>query len=225
MNRRGGIPISPCSGERPRSLGFVIPALRRGYDGVEDRAACPSMRPLRKFPSPPLRGRCRRQRGGSLSQGLSGRWRRIPPLSFRDISPRKETFENLPLSPLAGEMPKAEEGPPHLVAYLVAGGGPPLCHSVTSPPQGGGGGGGGNHEFFKGLLAGEMPKAEGGAPHLVAYLVAGGGPPLCHSVTSPPARGGERTCDFCKGLRKGGEGISEFCKGLLEGGTREPLTG
>ena len=35
-----------------------------------------------------------------------------------------------------------------------------------------------------------MPKAEG-APHLKAYLVAAGGPPLCHSVTSPPARGGE----------------------------------
>ena len=40
-------------------------------------------------PLPPMRGRCRRQRGGSLSQGLSGRWRRTPPLSLRDISPRK----------------------------------------------------------------------------------------------------------------------------------------
>ena len=40
-------------------------------------------------------------------------------------------------------------------------------------------------------LRGKMPKAEGGAPDLKAYLVAGGGPPLCHSVTSPPARRGE----------------------------------
>ena len=155
------MPISPCSGERPRSLGFVIPALRRGYDGVEDRAACPSMRPLRKFPSPPLRGRCRRQRGGSPSQGLSGRWRRTPPLSLRDISPRKETFENLPLSPLAGEMPKAEGGAPHLVAYLVAGGGPPLCHSVTSPPQGGGRR---IMSFSKVSLRGRCRRQKGGLP-------------------------------------------------------------
>ena len=49
----------------------------------------PLRRPLNKSPSPPLRGRCRRQRGGSPSQGLSGRWRRTPPLSLRDISPRK----------------------------------------------------------------------------------------------------------------------------------------
>ena len=65
-----------------------------------------------KSPSPPLRGRCRRQRGGSPSQGLSGRWRRTP-----------------------------------------------LCHSVTSPPARGGEG---NHEFFKGLLRGKLPQAEGG---------------------------------------------------------------
>ncbi len=49
----------------------------------------PARRPLNKSPSPPLRGRCRRQRGGSPSQGLSGRWRRTPPLSLRDISPRR----------------------------------------------------------------------------------------------------------------------------------------
>ena len=49
----------------------------------------PFARPLRNSPFPPLRGRCRRQRGGSPSQGLSGCWRRTPPLSLRDISPRK----------------------------------------------------------------------------------------------------------------------------------------
>ena len=52
-------------------------------------AACSTMRPLRSSFSPPLRGRCRRQRGGSPSRGPSGRWRRTPPLSLRDISPRK----------------------------------------------------------------------------------------------------------------------------------------
>ena len=62
-----------------------------------------------------------------------------------------------------------------------------------------------HYETFEKLLfsplAGEMPKAEGGAPYHITYLVAVGGPPHCHSVTSP---------------RKGGEGICEFCKGLLE---------
>ena len=49
-------------------------------------------------------------------------------------------------------------------------------------------------------------EGRGGAPHLKAYLVAGGGPPLCHSVTSPPARGGEGNHEFFKGLREGGSG-------------------
>ena len=52
------------------------------------------------------------------------------------------------------------------------------------------------------------------APLLVAYLVAGGGPPLCHSVTSPPARGGEGNHEFFKGLHKG-RFVPSFDYGLL----------
>ena len=50
-------------------------------------------------------------------------------------------------------------------------------------------------------------EGRGGAPHLKAYLVAGGGPPLCHSVTSPPARGGEGNHEFFKGLLAGGDAV------------------
>jgi len=52
-------------------------------------------------------------------------------------------------------------------------------------------------------LAGEMPKAEGGFPAWWPYLVVASQPPLCHSVTSPPARGGEGNRRLCIGLCKG----------------------
>ncbi len=48
---------------------------------------------------------------------------------------------------------------------------------------------------------GQAP-AEGG-PCLLAYLVVASRPPLCHAVTSPPARGGEGNQRICIRLLKG----------------------
>ena len=47
-----------------------------------------------------------------------------------------------------------------------------------------------------------LMRGQRGSRHLAAYLVASGGPPLCHSVTSPPARGGEGIWEFCRGLQR-----------------------
>ncbi len=49
----------------------------------------PCKRLMHNSPSPPLRGRCRRQRGGSLPVGPIWSSPAAPPLSLRDISPRK----------------------------------------------------------------------------------------------------------------------------------------
>ena len=59
--------------------------------------------------------------------------------------------------------------------------------------------------LFFSPLAGEMPEAEGGA--LFGSLIwSSSVAPLCHSVTSPPARGGEGIRELFKGLRQAGTG-------------------
>ena len=62
-------------------------------------------------------------------------------------------------------MPKAEGGLPISRPIWSLAADPPLSLRDISPRKGGEG----NHEFFKGLLAGEMPLPSG-APHLKAYL-------------------------------------------------------
>ena len=162
--------MSPSPGPRAKtsSKGHLPSPLRP----LKHSPSPPLRGPLKNSSSPPLRGRCRRQRGVSLSHHLSGRWRRTPPLSLRDISPRK--------------------------------------------------GGRGDPRVFQRSPCGGDAEGRGGSPHLVAYLVAGGGPPLCHSVTSPPARGGEETCEFFEGLRKGagGEGTVAFSRRASRSGGR-----
>ena len=78
-------------------------------------------------------------------------------------------------------------------------------------------------------LAGEMPKAcpgldpgaEGGPLFgRPIWLLA---PPLCHSVTSPPARGGDGIRELFKGLpervpARGQGREAELCVSLLAGG-------
>ncbi len=49
----------------------------------------PLQRLMHNSPSPPLRGRCRRQRGVPCLLALSGRRQPTPLLSLCDISPRK----------------------------------------------------------------------------------------------------------------------------------------
>ena len=48
-----------------------------------------------------------------------------------------------------------------------------------------------------------MPQAEGGLPISRPIWSLAADPPLCHSVTSPPARGGEGNHEFFKGLFAG----------------------
>ncbi|GEM_PF-1842410 len=47
------------------------------------------------------------------------------------------------------------------------------------------------------------PGAEGGFLAWWLYLVVASQPPLCHSVTSPPARGGEGNRRLCISLLRG----------------------
>ena len=115
--------MSPSPGPRAKtsSKGHLPSPLRP----LKHSPSPPLRGPLKNSSSPPLRGRCRRQRGVSLSHHLSGRWRRTPPLSLRDISPRKggergsESFSktDLPISHLVaggggGEGDRELLGPP-----------------------------------------------------------------------------------------------------------------
>ena len=108
-----------------------------------------------------LRGTCRRQRG-SPSQGLSGHWRRTPPCIFAIASGARDA-----------------SGVNRSQGVSLA--------KQNGSPLGGGDGEIPNARLFQRSACGG--RAEGrGVPHLKVYLVTGGGPPLCHSVTSPPAR-------------------------------------
>ena len=165
------------------------------------------------FPSPPLRGRCRRQRGDSPLRAdliaVGG-----PHLRYSVTSPpARRPLNKSPSPPLRGRCRRQRGGFP---SQGLSGRWrrTPLCHSVTSPPARGGEG---NHEFFKGLRKG----GEGNCEFCIGLRKWGRGDQSC-SVNLARR---ERVSRRCALMRCACFGCASLISRALGSGDNTPSSG